>query len=125
MKRLALVLVLTLCMSGVSYAMDNTSSFSDEAITVSTTAIGFTAANIATAASGHMTLFANSATCCTEGATVRYRIMADPTGVAGGGALISSGSCFTVNGYSDISRIKFIRISTASTDATMFCTYSK
>lgn len=88
----------------------------DESITVSSTAIGFTAAELIAAV--------NSAAVFVEsGGPIRYNAVTTPTGDGSEGSpLVYAGSILTVTGSEDLRRIKFI-VKTGSGDATLRVLY--
>lgn len=86
----------------------------DEQITVSTTAVGLTAAEITTKV--HRALVQ------VEAQQLRYNPNQDPTsGGSEGSPLANPGDSFYVNGQPDLNSIKFIR--EGSTDATINVLY--
>lgn len=90
-------------------------AFAFEAITVSTTAIGFTAATISpTNAPG-----AKSAFCSVEAQPIRYRLSGTPS--AGSGHPKLAATDLTVVGINNMLTFRAIR--SGGTDATLSCTY--
>jgi hypothetical protein len=95
-------------------------AYDSEAITVSTTAIGFAAAKIKSESNG--TIHPISAVFSTEDADIRISTDGtDPT--ASVGLLIETGTIVAIKGESDIRNFKAIR--DAGTDAVINVTYFK
>lgn len=104
-------------------------AYASEAISVDATAggVGFTAAKISPTCTDCPinVLRAVRADCTTEAQTsINIRVTVDGTVVSSTvGTLITSGTTFTVFGYTNIAAFKAIR--TASTTVAMYCTYSR
>lgn len=114
MKKIFLVACLILVPSFVSAGQF-------ESITVSTTAVSFTAASYHP---GTGTEDSKSVTCSVETSAIRVKYDGNaPTATVG--VYIASGKTFTVTGYNNISRVKMIRDTAASSDATVQCMFDE
>lgn len=89
-----------------------------EKITVSTTAVGFTASKIAPTSAGRATLVV----CSVETNPIRVRMDGTNPDASTGVAYVA-GSTITLNGYQDISRFKAIR--SGGADGTLNCQISR
>ncbi len=118
MKKISLFL-LFLLIPAVSNSQQNTTrffvQFAFETITVSTSAVTPTAATIVSSP-----FQAELAEYSIEGCSVRYRVGTNPTSTVG--TLLTTGSG-RIYGYNTISRIRFIRDTSCSADATINVNY--
>lgn len=128
MTRPALTLILALVLTITAAAQQQSTItirkvFAYEEITVSTTAIGFTAGTINPTVANTPSSFtrATRADCSLRDAAINYLITANPTSALGHPILANSD--FTVFGYDNISSIKFIR--STGTDGALICSYSR
>ena len=92
-----------------------------ESVTVSTTSVGFTATSYHP---GTGSEDSKSVTCSVETSAIRVKYDGNaPTATAG--VYIGSGKTFTVTGYNNISRVRMIRDTAASADATVQCMFDE
>lgn len=99
-------------------------AFASEKITVSSTAVGFTAATINPSTPTNRTVnqrYASHAYCTVEGDAIRW-LSTGSNPLAATGIYVAAGGNFNVYGIENITNFKMIRV---TTDATVNCQYSR
>lgn len=99
-------------------------AFNAEKITVSSTAVGFTAATIHPSTPTNRTVdqrYANMAYCTVATDAIRW-LSTGTAPTATDGLLVASGGNFTIYGRENVDNFKMIRV---TTDATVNCQYSR
>ena len=95
--------------------------FDSEKITVSSSAVGFTASKIAPTSS-RPDQYANEASCSVEADDMRWLAVASQTPTASTGVLQKKDLVFNIYGYVNIKNFRAIRV---TTDVTLNCIYSR